>query len=145
MLYAEDLAEGQTFSFGIYTISEAEILQFAQQYDPVAIHTDPVAAAAGPFEGLIASGFNTMAIYQRLVVEAVWNKVAGLVGRSFEVRLVRPVRPGTALTGQAQIHSVTLRPERQNAVVVLKSELVDDARQPVLTITLDALVRMRPA
>ncbi len=92
MLYAEDLTEGQQFQLGEYTISEAEILQFARQYDPVPIHTDPEAAAAGPFGGLIASGFNTIAIYQRLIVEAVWSKVAAIVGRSIEVRLPAPVR-----------------------------------------------------
>ena len=90
MLYAEDLAVGQRFEFGSYTISEEEILRFAQQYDPVPIHIDKEAAAKGPFGGLIASGFNTLAIYQRLIVEAVWSKVAGIVGRSFDVRLFRP-------------------------------------------------------
>src|SRR5262249_48720074 len=107
MLYAEDLAAGQRFQLGSYTISEEDILTFAKQYDPVSIHTDKEAAAKGQFGGLIASGFNTLAIYQRLVVEAVWSKVAGIVGRSFEVRLFRPVRPGTVLTGHSRIESVT--------------------------------------
>ena len=145
MLFAEDLVEGQKFQLGDYTITEAEILQFANQYDPVSIHTDPVAAAAGPFGGLIASGFNTIAIYQRLVVEAIWNKVAGIAGRSLEVRLPNPVRPGTTLTGQSQIQAITLRPERRNAVVIFKTELSDDKGNCVLVLVLDALVRMRPA
>src|SRR5215813_5823420 len=102
MLYAEDLVEGQEFQLGTYILTEAEILQFAHQYDPVPIHIDPVAAAAGPFGGLIASGFNTIAIYQRLVVEAIWSKVAGIAGRSFEIRLPSPVRPGATLTGQSE-------------------------------------------
>jgi acyl dehydratase len=38
MLHAEDLVEGQQFQLGTYTITEAEILQFANQYDPVPIH-----------------------------------------------------------------------------------------------------------
>src|SRR5215475_4351331 len=126
MLFDENLVEGQKFRIGEYTITEAEILQFANQYDPVSIHTDPLAAAAGPFGGLIASGFNTMAIYQRLVVEAIWSKVAGIAGRSFEVRLPNPVRPGATLTGQSQIQAITLRPEKRNAVVIFKTELVDD-------------------
>jgi acyl dehydratase len=132
MLYAEDLIEGQVFQLGTYTITEAEILQFAHQYDPVPIHTDPVAAAAGPFSGLIASGFNTIAIYQRLVVEAVWTKVAGIVGRSLEVRLPNPVRPGATLTGKSQIQNITLRPERHNAVVIFRTELVDGDGRSVL-------------
>src|SRR5215475_5374706 len=145
MLYAEDLLEGQQFQLGEYTITEAEILQFANQYDPVPIHTDPAAAAAGPFGGLIASGFNTIAIYQRLVVEAIWKKVAGIAGRSFEIRLPNPVRPGATLTGQSQIQKITIRPERRNAVVIFKTELVDDNGRCVLIVVLDALVRLRPS
>jgi acyl dehydratase len=102
MLYAEDLAVGQRFELGSCTISEEEIVGFAKQYDPVPIHTDKEAVATGPFGGLIASGFNTLAIYQRLIVEAVWTQVAGIVGRSFEVRLSHPVRPGTLITGHSQ-------------------------------------------
>jgi acyl dehydratase len=74
MLYAEDLAVGQRFELGSYTISEDEIVSFAKQYDPVSIHTDKEPAGKGPFGGLIASGFNTLAVYQRLIVEAVWTQ-----------------------------------------------------------------------
>lgn len=144
MLYAEDLTEGQQFQLGTYTISEAEILQFAAQYDPVPIHTNPAAATAGPFGGLIASGFNTIAIYQRLVVEAIWAKVAGIVGRSFEIRLPNPVRPGTTITGRSEIQKITLRPERRDAVVIFRTELVNDKGCPVLVLVLDALVHARP-
>ncbi|WP_166297264.1 MaoC/PaaZ C-terminal domain-containing protein [Bradyrhizobium sp. 2S1] len=145
MLYAEDLTEGQTFELGSYTIGEAEILAFAGKYDPVPIHTDPAAAAAGPFGGLIASGFNTIAIYQRLVVEAIWGKVAGIVGRSLEIRLPSPVRPGATLTGQSQIQRITIRAERRDAVVIFRTELVNDEQRPVLVVVLDALIHMRPA
>ncbi|WP_338689662.1 MaoC/PaaZ C-terminal domain-containing protein [Bradyrhizobium sp. 26S5] len=145
MLYAEDLTEGQTFELGSYTIGEAEILAFAGKYDLVPIHTDPTAAAAGPFGGLIASGFNTIAIYQRLVVEAIWGKVAGIVGRSLEIRLPSPVRPGATLTGQSQIQRITIRPERRDAVVIFRTELVNDEQRPVLVVVLDALIHMRPA
>ena len=144
MLYAEDLVEGQQFQFGEYVIGEAEVLQFARQYDPVPIHTDPVAAAAGPFGGLIASGFNTIAIYQRLIVEAVWSKVAGIVGRSMEVRLPAPVRPGATLTGQSEIQKITLRPERRDAIVIFKTQLIDGEGKVVLILVLDALIRLRP-
>ena len=144
MLYAEDLVEGQKFQLGEYVIGEAEVLQFARQYDPVPIHTDPVAAATGPFGGLIASGFNTIAIYQRLIVEAVWSKVAGIVGRSMEVRLPAPVRPGATLTGQSEIQKITLRPERRDAIVIFKTQLIDGEGKVVLILVLDALIRLRP-
>lgn len=144
MLYAEDLTEGQTFQLGNYMISEAEILEFAGKYDPVPIHTDRTAASAGPFGGLIASGFNTIAIYQRLVVEAIWTKVAAIVGRSLEIRLPSPVRPGATLTGQAQIQKITIRPDRRDAVVIFKTELVNEEQRSVLVVVIDTLIHMRP-
>lgn len=144
MLYAEDLAEGQKFQLGTYTISEAEIIEFAKKYDPIPIHTDPVAAEAGPFGGLIASGFNTLAIYQRLVVEAVWTKVAGIVGRSLEIRLSGPLRPGSTVTGESEVKKITMRPERRDAIVVLKTELVDEQRKALLTLVLDVIIQARP-
>ena len=144
MLYAEDLQEGQRFQLGSYTIGEEEILSFARQYDPVPIHTDPAAAAAGPFGGIIASGFNTMAICQRLVVEGVWSQVAGIVGRSFDIRLPNPVRPGATITGHSEIRKLTLRPERRDAVMIMRTQLVDDEDRPVLDLTLDVLIRARP-
>ena len=144
MLYAEDLIEGQEFQLGTYTITEAEILQFAHQYDPVPIYTDPVAAVAGPFGGLIASGFNTIAIYQRLVAEAVWTRVAAIVGRGLEIRLPNPVRPGATLTGKTRVQSVTLRPERNNAVVIFRTELVDGDGRSVLALVCDTLIHVRP-
>jgi acyl dehydratase len=145
MFYAEDLAVGQRFELGSYTITEGEIVGFAKRYDPVPIHTDKEAAAKGPYGGLIASGFNTLAIYQRLIVEAVCTQVAGIVGRSFEVRLFRPVRPGTLLTGNSQIQSVTLRPERRDGIVVFRTELTDGSGQTILTLVLDALIHSRPS
>jgi acyl dehydratase len=94
------------------------------------MHTDKEAAAKGPFGGLIANGLNTLAIYQRLIVEAVWTQVAGIVGRSFEVRLFRPVRPGTLLTEHSQIQSVILRPERRDGIAVFRTELTDGSGRP---------------
>jgi acyl dehydratase len=145
MLYAEDLAAGQRFELRSYTIGEDEILKFAKQYDPVPIHIDKEAAARGPFGGLIASGFNTLAIYQRLVVEALWSQIAAIVGRSFEVRFFRPVRAGTLIAGHFEIQSVTLRPERRDAVVIFRTELTDGAGQTLLTLVLDTLIHMRPS
>jgi len=51
-----DFHEGQQIAGGPYPVKEADVIAFASQYDPQWFHTDPVAARAGPFDGLIASG-----------------------------------------------------------------------------------------
>lgn len=144
MLYAEDLAIGQRFPFRNYLLEEAEIIEFAKKYDPLFIHMDPEAAAQGPFGGLIASGLQTLAIYQRLIVEAMWVRVAGVAGAGVESRFIRPVRPGMTLTGQAEIAALVHRPERKNAVVTVKSQITDGTQQ-VLSVSLDAVIHSRAA
>jgi acyl dehydratase len=144
MLYAEDLREGQEFPFGSYPMVEDEMLAFARQYDPIPIHTDPAAAAASPFGGLIASGLHTMAIYQRLIVEAMWTRVAGIAGRSFQIRLSKPVRAGNKLTGRARITTITHRSERHDAVVIISSNVTTEDGETVLAVVLDTLVAARP-
>lgn len=142
MLYAEDLTVGQRFPFRSYLLEEAEIIEFARRYDPLFIHMDPEAAAKGPFGGLIASGLQTLAIYQRLIVEAMWEQVAGVAGAGIESRFMRPVRPGMTLTGHAEIAALVNRPERNNAVVTVKSQITDGTRQ-VLSVSLDAVIHSK--
>ncbi|MFJ4716791.1 MaoC/PaaZ C-terminal domain-containing protein [Streptomyces sp. NPDC088785] len=59
--YFEDYVPGAAYRYGSIAVTEADILRFAGEFDPQSIHTDPVAAAAGPFDGLIASGWHTLA------------------------------------------------------------------------------------
>ncbi len=143
MLYAEDLTIGRCFPFRTYPVEQAEIIEFAERFDPLFIHVDPVAAANGPFGGVIASGLHTMAIYQRLIVEAMWSQVAGVAGRRIETEFLRPVRAGMALTGQAEIAAVVHRPERSDAVVTVRSQITDGTKQ-VLSVILDAVIHSRP-
>jgi len=143
MLYAEDLTVGQCFPFRAYPIGEAEIIEFAERFDPLFIHIDPVAAANGPFGGLIASGLHTTAIYQRLIVEAMWRQVAGIAGTRIESRFQRPVRPGMTLTGQAEIAAIVHRPEKKNAVITIRSQITDGT-DTVLSVVLDAVIHSRP-
>ncbi len=143
MLYAEDLTVGQRFPFRAYPIGQAEIIEFAERFDPLFIHVDPVAAKNGPFGGIIASGLHTTAIYQRLIVEAMWWQVAGVAGTRIESRFQRPVRPGMTLTGHAEIAEIALRPERKNAVITIRSQLTDGT-DTVLSVVLDAVIHLRP-
>ena len=54
---------------GPVRITELDILEFAKRYDPQWFHVDPAAAAAGPYGGLIASGWQTCSLAMRLTVD----------------------------------------------------------------------------
>ncbi|HVV12877.1 MaoC family dehydratase [Amycolatopsis sp.] len=96
--YFEDYVPGSTQEFGTIKVTEAEILEFATKYDPQTFHTDPVAAAEGPFGGLIASGWHTTAMMMRLLADNYLSKVASLGSPGIdELRWIKPVRPGDEL------------------------------------------------
>ena len=97
--YFEDYVAGAVFEYGAITLTEREIVEFAKQFDPQYIHTDPRAAAEGPFGGLIASGWHTAAIMMRLFVDHYLSHVASMASPGIdELRWSRPVRPGDTLS-----------------------------------------------
>ena len=65
--YFDDFAVGDKFVTAERALTEAMILDFAQDYDPQPFHTDPVAAKESIYGGIIASGFQTLALGFRLV------------------------------------------------------------------------------
>jgi acyl dehydratase len=96
--YFEDYPVGAVLEFGTIAVEEAEILTFAQRFDPQTIHIDPKAAASGPFKGLIASGWHTVSMMMRLYVDNYLSDVASLASPGVdELRWVKPVRPGDRL------------------------------------------------
>lgn len=89
----------QVIEAGPYPVAENEIIKFAEAYDPQWFHTDSRAAAKGPFEGLIASGWQTCSIAMRLVVDAVLKDSESYASPGIKnLKWVQPVRPGDELS-----------------------------------------------
>jgi acyl dehydratase len=109
--YFEDYLEGSVFVFGPIEVEEAEVISFARRFDPQTMHIDPAAAAQGPFHGLIASGWHTIALMTRLYVDHYISKVASRASPGVdEVRWRRPVRPGYRL--QLRVSILETKPSR---------------------------------
>ncbi len=97
MKFAE-LSAGQVIEAGPYLVTMAELLQFAQAYDPQWIHTDAERAARGRFGGLIASGWHTCSIAMRLMVDSVLKDSECFVSPGVHrIQWTHPVRAGDAL------------------------------------------------
>ena len=102
--YFEDYAPGFTVDCGTVSISEAEIIAFAKEYDPQPFHVDPVAAADGPFGGLIASGWHTSSLAMRQLVDHWISQESSLGSPGVEeMRWPSPVRPGDTLHVRATV------------------------------------------
>lgn len=106
----EDITIDEPFPLGSHSFTEAEILAFGRDYDPQYFHVDPAAAAYSHFGGLIASGWHTVLMGHRKMVDALdaeevrlrdLGQQPGVSGPSPGVNKMEfkaPVRPGDTVT-----------------------------------------------
>jgi acyl dehydratase len=106
-LYFEDFEPGQVLELGSRTVTEEEIVAFAREWDPQPFHVDPEAAGDSVFRGLIASGWQTGAMWMRMYVDAVLGAAARGSPGIEELRWLAPVRPGDTLTGTLTVLETT--------------------------------------
>ncbi|MHB8765478.1 MAG: MaoC family dehydratase [Deferrisomatales bacterium] len=106
--YLEDYEVGSIHSFGPIVADEGEIAAFAAKFDPQSIHLDPAAAGKSIFGGIIASGWHTASLMMRLFVDHYLTHAASLSSPGVdELRWLKPVRPGDALTLNVTVTQAT--------------------------------------
>lgn len=109
--YLDDFSEGDLFNAPGFTLSEGQILDFALTYDPQPFHIDAQAASESPYGGLISSGFQTLALCFRMVVQSGVFQTVSMGGPGIdELRFLAPVRPGDTIRTTAEI--LTVKPSR---------------------------------
>jgi len=97
--YLEDLTIGRRIETEPVTLDAEEIMWFARQYDPQPFHTDIETAKDTVFEGLIASGFQTVAVATGQFIRTGIIDRNGLGGPGLDkIHWVAPVRPGDTLS-----------------------------------------------
>ncbi|HEV7719409.1 MAG TPA: MaoC family dehydratase [Arsenicitalea sp.] len=106
----EDITLDEAFPLGDHSFSQAEIIRFAKLYDPQYFHTDPEAARHSHFGGLVASGWHTVTVGHRLMVDALFAEGERLRGLGEEpgvsgpspgvnkMQFKAPVRPGDVVS-----------------------------------------------
>ncbi len=95
--YFEDLYEDQILNCNSLKISRAQIIEFAQAFDPQKFHLDADFAKNTIFKGLVASSLHTLSACTKVVVDAQGDMaILSGVGMD-EVKMYSPVRPGDTL------------------------------------------------
>lgn len=143
--YLDDLVPGQQFTTPGVTLTEAEIIDFAWRYDPQAFHLDANAAANSPYGGLIASGFQSLAICFRLFIQSGILAESSLGSPGIdELRWLAPVRPGDTLHCEVEVLEVrpsSSKPER--GIARLRYTAVNQHPEVVLSFIVNHLLRRR--
>ena len=111
-----DFHAGQQLRAGPVTLSQAQIVAYARDFDPQWFHVDPAAAAAGRHGGLIASGWQTCGVAMRLAVDQFLHdsESFGSPGLAY-LRWPHPVRPDDSLTLLADV--LQTRVSRSNPTI----------------------------
>ena len=106
-MWFEDMPLNLKATLGTYTFTEENIVAFAQKYDPQPFHVDRAAAAQSIYGGIIASGWQTAAVWMKLMLAHRRARVAAgeeetqanYVSPGIrDLRWLKPVRPGMTLT-----------------------------------------------
>lgn len=144
--YFEDFHPGDRFESSRLTVTEALIVEFGRFYDAQVFHTDPEAAKATLYGGLIASGLQTIALTFKLFLETgtVAGSSLGSPGLD-EIRWKAPVRPGDTLHVVAEV--LETRPstsKTDRGIVRILYTTLNDRNEPVMTMIGNQLCRRRP-
>ena len=114
--YFEDIKIGEGHKIGTYKFTEENIVAFATKFDPQYFHTDREAAKDSIFNGLSASGWQTVCVWMGLWVRAVQERAVaqakkgepiGELGASSgytDLRWIKAVLPGDTLTFHTRNH-----------------------------------------
>ncbi len=140
--YLDDLQPGQRFATGGITLTESQIIDFAWRYDPQPFHLDVNAAAESPYGGLIASGFQSLALCFRLFMQS------GILAKSSlgspgidELRWLAPVRPGDTLHSEIEVLEVrpsASKPDR--GIARLKYQAINQRGETTLSFIINHLL-----
>ncbi len=145
-LYLEDLAAGLRVRSAEMTLTAADIVAFAAQYDPQPFHLHDDGAAGTLFQTLAASGWHTAAVTMRLQVQSGLPVAGGIIGsRVDELRWPRPVRPGDTLHVQTEVLEArpsSSRPDQ--GWIKVRSVTVNQHGEPVQVLVVNLLAQRRP-
>jgi acyl dehydratase len=142
-LYLDDFKAGDAFLSSGITITESEIIDFALKYDPQYFHLDVNAAAESIYGGLIASGFQTLAVCFRLFIQKGMLAKSSLGSPGIDdLKWRAPVRPGDTLKTKTEVLEVkpsSSKPDR--GILRLRYSAINQHGDEVLSFVLNHLLK----
>jgi acyl dehydratase len=143
--YFEDYLEGGAYEYGHTSVTEEEIVRYAELYDPQSMHVDREWATHGPFGQLIASGWHTSALMMRLFADHYISSVASIASPGCdELRWAVPVRAGDEL--RLRVTTVEARRSRSKpdrGLLRTRVEMINQRDEVPLRMTAMNLVLLR--
>tara|TARA_Y100000996_G_scaffold414874_1_gene407159 strand:- start:1196 stop:1645 length:450 start_codon:yes stop_codon:yes gene_type:complete len=135
---------GDTFEFGEVHVTEDEILEFAKKYDPQPFHVDKAEAENSIYGGLIASGWHTISMCMRLIVENMLIPDSGCLGSpgAENVTWSKPVRSGDVLKVKAELlDKIQSKSKPDRGFWVIKFVAINQNQEDVMNMSIKIYLR----
>lgn len=157
MTYFEDIKVGDRFDLGAHVFTADEIKAFASRFDPQLFHIDEAAAEQSHFGRLCASGWHTVAIWMRLMVERrrrgadarrVRGEPVAKIGPSpgfRELKWLKPVYAGDTIVYATEV--IAIRPSNRRpqwGLMTLLNSGTNQNGEEVLSFVSTVFVERRP-
>lgn len=142
-MYFEEFQSGSKINIAPAVINKKDMVDFANKYDAIPLHTDEEYAKNTIFGNLIAPGVMSFL--------SVWAKyleidLAGkelLAGKSTKIEWLKPVFAEDILYSTCTVSNLTKRNEK-NGIVELTFEVFNQKDQLVLTNVTEMIVKCKP-
>jgi acyl dehydratase len=145
--YLDDLKPGDAFSSPNLVLTEQDLIEFAEKYDPQPFHLDRDAAKASHFGGLVAGGFQTAALAWALAQRTGVFRKCSLAGVGIDgLRWRKPVRAGDVLTCRFELLKTRISSSRPGqGIAVWRFDVFNQRDEIVLTMRMTQLLKCRGA
>jgi acyl dehydratase len=154
--FFEDIVVGQRFELGRHTFTAEGIKAFARLYDPQPFHIDEQAAARSHFGALVASGWQTAAVWMRLMVEHHRRQMAAMRARGEavaelgpspgfrELKWLKPVYVGDTVIYFTEVMETRASNSRPTwGLMTIRNSGVNQKGEPVISFISTAFVARR--
>ena len=141
-MYFDDFKKGMEFQLEPARIEKQRMLEFAERYDNIPLHTDEEYAKKTPFGKLIAPGvMSFLEVWAKyLEIDLFGDEL--IAGMSTKIQWFKPVFVDDILTGKGTVSDLTVRNER-NGIVELTINVYNQDNVRVLSDVTEALVKRK--
>jgi acyl dehydratase len=138
----EDFTPERRFPLGPKTVTAAEIIEFAMEFDPQPMHLSEEAGKASILGGLAASGWHTCGMLMRMTVDSYINNSPSQAGLGVDfVEWKKPVLAGDTLSGTSTVLEQRVSKSRPGlGVIKLRHELQNQHGETVCVAELNAML-----
>ena len=142
-MYYEDIRVGDKLTLAPLTVQKDDMVNFANRFNPVPMHTDEEYAKTTKAGALTSSGLYTFALMWAEYVVQDFGGGQTLAGLSMRLDFKAPVFAGDTLTGTAEVISKKER-NPYNGIFTVRIDIFNGEGALVLSSETDTVVKRRP-